>query len=339
MRQAWICLVLALAAASAANAQQTLRRFEIGAQTTMLEALGQTDGCSMCLGTHWSAGPAATFNISRHFAIDGAVTVFRGPAGNPSWQVGGHLTQAVVGLKVSARSPRLALFVNVRPGIVRWSQGQVTNLAYPGGLGGPEVYSYAPRTNFGVEFGGGVEYAISSRFAVRAEMGDMATVWHRYKDNVWDPPYDMGESTKGHFYAGVFYRFGTPIPMNTTPEPTHKFLDKTNVALFSASLLAYTAGAIATQRGLANCRKLSPYPDDPVRGCAQLEKNVFARPLVSRGWGGQIAFSTLVNGGQILVSYALHRMGHHRMERLVPAINTAGEAAAAYNNFQSSSLP
>lgn len=178
------CLLMSLALVGAASAQQTLRRFEIGVQTTMLEALGQSSGCAVCLKTHWSAGPAGTFNINRHFAIDGAVTVFRDRSGGCSYYVAGNLTQAVVGLKVSARTPRLSLFANVRPGFVRWSQGQVTNvdLTYPGGA----IASRAPRTNFGIELGGGIEYAVTTRLAVRAEVGDMATAWHRYRNNVWD---------------------------------------------------------------------------------------------------------------------------------------------------------
>ncbi len=69
-----------------------------------------------------------------------------------------------------------------------------------------------------------------------------------------------------------------------------------------------------------------------------MESSSLARPFVSRGWGGQIAFSGIVNGVTVLTSYGLHRMGHHRIERIVPALNAVGEACAAYGNLQKSSV-
>jgi len=124
-------VVLTVALLETAGAQQTLRRFEIGAQAPGLHALGQTSWCAACLKLYWSVGPAATFNLNEHFAVDGAVTFFRGPSGNPSGLVGGNLMEAVAGLKASVRGSRFTLFAKVRPGIIRWSQGQIANVQFP----------------------------------------------------------------------------------------------------------------------------------------------------------------------------------------------------------------
>jgi hypothetical protein len=162
----------------------------------------------------------------------------------------------------------------------------------------------------------------------------MVTSWHHYSNNVWEVPFDQS-GTEEHFSAGLFYRLGSPIKIERlSKEAPHRFLDKTNLALFSANLLAHTADAITTQRALANCRRNSPHPNDPLYGCAQLETNSFARPFVSDGWGGQIAFTAIVNAGEILTSFALHRMGHHRVERLLVVTTAATEAYVAHHNLQ-----
>ncbi len=339
-RRRWACgLLLGLMCAGSARGQEW-RRFEVGAQTTMLEALGQTDWSAVALKTHWSVGPAATFNINQHFAIDGAVTYFRDRSGNPSMLVGGNLTQALIGLKVTVRGSRLGLFANVRPGIVRWSQGRVTNITYPNWPNQvPEVDTYAPRTNFGLEFGGGFEYAITPRFALRTDAGIMATMWRHYKGRLSEPPYDGGSPTGLHFSTGIYYRFGAPICMRAPGRAdSHKFLDKTNLALFSASLLAKSADAITTQRSLANCRKHSPYPNDPHSGCAQLEGNIITRPFAARGWAGVVPFTAMAQTLEVLTSFALHKMGHHRVERIWPAYNALESGVVAYQNTKASPM-
>ncbi len=154
-----------------------------------------------------------------------------------------------------------------------------------------------------------------------------------------EPPYDEGSPTGLHFSTGIYCRFGAPIPMKAPGRAdTHKFLDKTNLALLSASLLAKSADAITTQRFLANCRKHSPYPNDPHLGCGRLEGNIIARPFAMRGWAGVVPFTAMAQTAEVLTSFALHKMGHHCVERIWPAYNAVESAVVAYSNTKTSPM-
>jgi hypothetical protein len=89
----------------------------------------------------------------------------------------------------------------------------------------------------------------------------------------------------------------------------HKFLDKQNVALFAVSALAIAGDAITTQRviypGGCGTRFIDCREADPV-----------ARPLVTKGWSGQLAASAISYGAVMGTAYLFHRTGHHRMERI-----------------------
>jgi len=89
----------------------------------------------------------------------------------------------------------------------------------------------------------------------------------------------------------------------------HKFLDKQNVALFAVSALAIAGDAITTQRviypGGCGARFIDCREADPV-----------ARPLVTKGWSGQLAASAISYGAVMGTAYLFHRTGHHRMERI-----------------------
>jgi hypothetical protein len=89
----------------------------------------------------------------------------------------------------------------------------------------------------------------------------------------------------------------------------HKFFDKQNVALFTVTALMMTGDAITTQRVI--------YPG----GCGNRyidcgEADPLARPLVSKGWSGQLAASAISYGAVMGTAYLFHRTGHHRMERI-----------------------
>jgi hypothetical protein len=92
----------------------------------------------------------------------------------------------------------------------------------------------------------------------------------------------------------------------------HKFWDKENIALFSATA-AFSAGDFAvTYANLQNGgRELNPV----VR--------IFGRsaPGLALNFGGQTA-------GVIGLSYFLHRTGHHKLERVVSIANMAASAGA-----------
>jgi len=107
--------------------------------------------------------------------------------------------------------------------------------------------------------------------------------------------------------------FGQDLP----DAPGHKFLDKQNLALFAATSAAIGLDGWSTQRVNPNW-----------------EQNPLARPLVTRGPGGQAAASAIGLSAAALTAYTLHRMRHHRLERASLWLATAVETSVAIRNFK-----
>jgi hypothetical protein len=101
------------------------------------------------------------------------------------------------------------------------------------------------------------------------------------------------------------------------PKSTHFFFDKPNLVLLSVSTLAIAADGITTQRFI----RRGFQEGDPI-----------ARPLVKYGPSGQVAAAGLEIGGELIAMYGLHRIGHHWMERTLPACLAAVHGYFAYAN-------
>jgi hypothetical protein len=126
-----------------------------------------------------------------------------------------------------------------------------------------------------------------------------------------------GELTIG-VYTGLGKVVGRPRRA-LDAQPLHRFFDAKNLLGIGVSLLAQTSDAVTTQRFLHHGVE---------------EENGLARPLVSQGWGGQVAAAAIVNTAEISVMYALHKMGHRKMERAVPYFVATPSAIAGYRNLQ-----
>ena len=103
-------------------------------------------------------------------------------------------------------------------------------------------------------------------------------------------------------------------PLVTAPQPEHphKFLDKWNVTLFSASaVLAATDFAVTRSNLQSNGRELNPIVRMFGHSTAGLAVN----------FAGETASS-------IGLSYFFHRTGHHKLERAVSAVNIGLSAGA-----------
>lgn len=97
----------------------------------------------------------------------------------------------------------------------------------------------------------------------------------------------------------------------------HKFWDKKNIAIHSANFAMQSLDAFTTRHVL-----------DQHNG---IERNPWARQFVSRGWGGQAAYSWgLSVGGTVLTSYIMHRTGHHKLERILPMIEIGYTAGTVF---------
>jgi len=105
----------------------------------------------------------------------------------------------------------------------------------------------------------------------------------------------------------------TPTIANSPSEPSgHKFWDRTNLALFSASAAFSAADFAVTWTNLQNGgRELNPV----VR--------IFGKsaPGLALNFAGETA-------GVIGVSCFLHKTGHHKLERIVSIANIGASAGA-----------
>lgn len=95
--------------------------------------------------------------------------------------------------------------------------------------------------------------------------------------------------------------------------PTHKFLDKRNVALFSMDAQIVIADLVSTRQALR------------VPGAREGD------PLLRSSTG-----AVGIRAGQVLagigLAYVLHRTGHHRAERIIPfVVGVPSIVAAAHN--------
>jgi hypothetical protein len=329
-------LLVAMLMGTALLAQEPARRLEFGINTTMLRTLGVTDICAACPWAHWGAGPAVTYNLNSRFAIDGTFSFLQSSGLNLSALVGGNVIQGLAGLKATARGRKFSMFAKARPGFVRWSDGRWTNMQFSPGNPLPAITT-GPRTNFVADFGGGIELAVSKNVTVRTEMSDLAMWWHSY-GGTFDTNYGFVANVSNNLQISnsVRYHFGRTLETEHRGErsKTHRFFDKTNMALWGVTLLADSADMITTRRFMKNCERHSPMPDDPNFGCAQMESNPIARPFVKHGWAGMISLSAITNGLQITAAYGLHKLGAHKAERVLPLPGAIASGVLAYKNSQ-----
>jgi hypothetical protein len=283
-----------------------LRRFEIGGQVADIRTgcIGQVRSCPL---PSFALGPGLALNLNQHFALDANFNVTPKSSNGGSNLDGGHASQFLAGGRAQIRGRRYGFFLKAQSGYFRWSN-VITKVTFP--TPSTFVFSYGSRTSFASAVGAGFEYSPSGRVHLRAEVSDLII---RYSSTSW--------TNNLQPTAGLYYGLGKPIDWNPptySASMAHPFFDRKNLALMSASILGMTADAVTTQR------------DANQRGGR--EANPFARPLVKYGWSGQISAVSLEIAAQIVGMYALHRIGQHWVERMVPACLATTHGIAAYNN-------
>ncbi len=98
----------------------------------------------------------------------------------------------------------------------------------------------------------------------------------------------------------------------TTARHEHRFLDKTNCALFAGTIAASSADFAVTRANLQNGGK---------------ELNPVVR-IFGRSTAGLVANFAGESAGTIGLSYLFHRTGHHKLERAISVVNIGGSVAA-----------
>jgi hypothetical protein len=99
----------------------------------------------------------------------------------------------------------------------------------------------------------------------------------------------------------------------------HVFLNKTNLALFSADFLARTMDAQSTRRFMTNpCR------------CFVEASVPWAADSSVKMYGYSLGVASAFMG----LSYLAHRTGHHRLERVLPAWDIPYETHLVVSNYR-----
>ncbi len=309
-------------------------RFEIGTQTTMLRTPANRRGCGGCPVPQFAVGPAITLNLNRNFALDGSASFFLSSS-MPMANYGGRLSEALAGVKASLHGRRWTLFAKARPGVVSASRTvtQIEFAAIPP-LSQRDLRAVVGRTNsFALDLGGGLEYRVAPKVALRTELGETFIRLTSPRFGSVTGPARFVHNVQAS--TGVYYRFGRTIATEVTAsEQPHRFFDRSNLMLMALSVLAQASDAITTQRAFADCHRAYAVARVPTSYCADIETDPIARPFVSHGWSGQLGLGAIVNSAQMLAMYGIHRMGHHRIERVVPIPLAIASAYMAYSNRQ-----
>jgi hypothetical protein len=245
-------------------------------------------------------------NLNQHFSLDANFLVTPQSASYLTNTFGGHASELLLGARAEVRARHYGFFLKAQPGYFSWSH-LITGVVFP--TPSNFVFSYGRRTYFATDAGAGFEYSPSARIHLRGEVTDL--ILHEGS---------AGWTNNLQPSAGIYYGLGKQIqwkPPVYIAKRAHRFDDTTNLILLTVNGLAVTADGITTQRGLA-------------RG--DREGDPLARPLVKYGWSGEISAMALEIGVETLGMYGLHRLGRHRVERVVPVALTVAHAIFAYNN-------
>ena len=282
-----------------------LRRFELGIQTADVRTgcIGSAVSCPL---PSFALGAGGTMNLNQHFSLDANFLITPQSASYITNTFGGHASELLLGARAEVRARHYGFFLKAQPGYFSWSH-LITGVAYP--TPSNFVFSYGRRTYFGTDAGAGIEYSPSARIHLRGEVTEL--ILHEG---------GSGWTNNLQPSAGIYYGLGKQIqwkPFVYEAKRAHRFGDAPNLFLLTVNVLAVTADAITTQRGLTQ---------------GDREGDPFARPLVKYGWSGEISAMALEIGAETLGMYGLHRLGQHRVERLVPVSLAVVHGIFAYNN-------
>ena len=202
---------LLLVAVHAFSQSEDVRKFEIAGEFTTLsrEAFPGTR-------VEPGFGGRVTYNINRHFGVEGAAYLF--PRRCVDCSINGRIVQAVGGIKVGKRFETWGIFAKARPGIVSFSEGDINITRSIAGPFPIEV-DFNRLNGFATDLGGVVEFYPSKRVVARFDVGDTIIHVGRRTRNFprFDPvtetvdlvPLSIPSRTTHHFQftASVGFRF------------------------------------------------------------------------------------------------------------------------------------
>ena len=143
---------------------QDVSKFEVAGEFTTL-------GREAFPGTRVEPGfgGRVTYNINRHFGVEGAAYLF--PRRCLDCSNNGRIVAAVGGIKVGKRFETWGIFAKARPGIVSFSEGDINVMRSNAGPFPIEI-EFNRLNAFATDLGGVVEFYPSKRVVVRFDAGD-----------------------------------------------------------------------------------------------------------------------------------------------------------------------
>ena len=154
-------LLILLFAASPLFAQDSYTRFEFGAQYSTARLTNFDFGATNYSGF----GGRFDWNLNRRFALESQLDFFSEHLIPLLSIQGGQTLQAVFGVRAKViQTRRFAVFGLVRPGFFHFTDV----LYFPASAGGGT--STRPETHFALNLGGGLEYYLSPRWVLRADI-------------------------------------------------------------------------------------------------------------------------------------------------------------------------
>jgi hypothetical protein len=146
--------------ASAAHAQDIYTRFELGAQFSTLEQAPPGGGSKPYPGF----GGRFDWNLSQRLALETQIDFFPEHSESLFYRQGGQTLQAVFGLRAKVvQTRRMAIFGLVRPGMFHFTDVFYYN-------SDPLGYGSKGANYFVLNLGGGIEYYMTHRWALRADI-------------------------------------------------------------------------------------------------------------------------------------------------------------------------
>lgn len=111
----------------------------------------------------------------------------------------------------------------------------------------------------------------------------------------------------------------TSVLAQDTPKKPHNFFDKQNVTLFTADALVRSLDAQSTRA----------FMTDP---CKCFVEAVLPNSIVDSS-PKMYSYSLGFAAGMMGLSYVAHRMGHHKIERLIPMLDIGFDGEAVVKNY------
>jgi Outer membrane protein beta-barrel domain len=194
--------IFLLVMAASCCAQDQYTQVEVGAEFSTIRQTPDGGGGRNFPGF----GGRFDWNLNRRLALEGEVDYFPEHAASLFLIQGGQTLQAVFGLRAKViETRRFSVFGLIRPGLLHFNDVLSFNTNSDG------TYQTKSPTYFQLNLGGGIEYYVSPRWVLRADIsGNPYRVSNEHFTNAGGPGFAIGkieDTTRLSF--GVGYRPGT----------------------------------------------------------------------------------------------------------------------------------